>query len=134
MSDFKDGLKFGAGVYLGWVLVKWGVLITFVFVGSCALITYAIHPNNVKDTERVISKIEKSTDFNIISPKRGLKVGDELAYKKNCPLRSKPSHKAKRVGTARGRMVFRVKARRGDWRMIQLPDGTVGWANCRGRL
>jgi hypothetical protein len=133
MDNFKDGLKFGAGAYLGWILIKWGVLITIVAVGSCAVFTYALGPQR-KSTEVAISKVEKALDFNIISPKMGLKVGDELAYKKSCPVRSRPSDRAKRVATAKARMVFRVKARRGKWRMIQLPNGTVGWTGCKGML
>ena len=134
MENFTDGIKFGAGAYFGWILVKWGVLITMVMVGSCAVCSYALAPQNQARTEKAISKIEKTLEFNIVSPKRGLKVGDDLAYKRSCPIRSRPSRRAKRVAMAKARMVFKVKARRGNWRMIQTPNGTVGWAGCRGRL
>lgn len=134
MSDLTDGVKFGAGAYVGWVLVKWGVLITMIVVGSCAVCNYALAPQNIMSTEKAIGKIEKTLDFEIITPKAGLEVGDDLAYKKKCPIRSRPTNKAKRVGTAKARMVFKVKARKGNWRMIQTPNGTVGWCGCTGTL
>lgn len=135
MSDFREvkrGFLFGAGAYVGWVLVKWGVMIAIVSVSTCAICTFSL--THMDKTEKAITKVEKALDYNIISPKRGLKVGDELAYRSNCAVRSKPSRKSKRVGTAKARMVFKVKDRKGKWRMISLPDGTIGWAGCGDRL
>lgn len=134
MADFKEGLKFGAGAYLGWVLIKWGVMIAIVVTGTCAVCTYSLAPENIQKTEKAISKVEKTMDFNIMSPKRGLKVGDDVAYKQSCRIRSGPSTKFRKVGRVKARKTYKVLALNGKWRKIKLSNGTVGWCGCRDRL
>jgi uncharacterized protein YgiM (DUF1202 family) len=134
MSDFKEGLKFGAGAYLGWVLVKWVVLIAIVVTSTCAICTYSLAPNNINKTEKAISSVEKTLDFNVISPKRGLHVGDDVAYKQNCKIRSGPGTGYNRVGRVKARKTYKVLALSGKWRKIKLTNGIVGWCGCRDRL
>lgn len=114
MSDFGDGLKFGAGAYLGWLVVKWGIGILLLLIICGTVIFFAF------------SRITKE---DISNANR-----DQVTHKVNCTIRSKPTRGSRAVGTAKAWDRLFVTDKKDGWLKVELPNGHVGWSGCVERI
>jgi hypothetical protein len=114
MGNFSDGLKFGVGAYLGWLVVKWGILILCLLT-ICATVTfYALSRMDPQDVKNVYR--------------------DQVTYKSNCAVRSRPSYQARRIGKAEAWKRLFVTEKKDGWLKVELPSGRKGWCGCVDRI
>lgn len=113
-NSLANGVMFGAGAYLGYVLVKWGVAMVIVLT-ICFIIGYY-----------AISQIDAEMLEN--------SAKDQVTYKTNCAVRSRPSSHSRRVGRAKAWKRFIVSEKKNGWLKIELPNGRKGWTGCVDRI
>ena len=125
----KDGLFAGVGFFIGYFLTRWFIAVLIIIICTVSICTVCV--KHEQGTTKILNKIEKATKIDIVDPKYGLKAGDMVRYHDKCRVRTAPTKKALIIGKIKPGKEYRVLAKQGNWRMLQIAKNRSAWVGCR---